>query len=205
VSVALPKILTGTGGWTRSGRRGTPSPATASPKVRWGPSVRSSTCNLPVPGRILALAPMMLIAACQVNVDNSTESKSESSSTPSSNAEARNVEPRKPTKAAPKVEAGQAGQLSSEPARTAESKSESSSTPSSNAEVRNVEPRKPTKAAPKVEAVQAGQLSSEPARTAPPCKDGAATCKPWERDWSNSWPKVGDVVTPDGKVIRGGD
>lgn len=35
----------------------------------------------------------------------------------------------------------------------------------------------------------------------PPCKSGASTCAPWERDWKNTAPKVGTVVTPEGVVV----
>lgn len=49
-----------------------------------------------------------------------------------------------------------------------------------------------------------GSILDVPAATdekAPPCRDGAATCKPWERQWpAGSAPKVGAVVTEDGRV-----
>jgi hypothetical protein len=35
---------------------------------------------------------------------------------------------------------------------------------------------------------------------APPCKDGAATCMPWERDWSNTTLPPGAVVTSQGTI-----
>jgi F0F1-type ATP synthase membrane subunit b/b' len=35
---------------------------------------------------------------------------------------------------------------------------------------------------------------------APPCKDGAATCMPWERDWSNTPLPPGSVVTGQGVI-----
>jgi hypothetical protein len=35
---------------------------------------------------------------------------------------------------------------------------------------------------------------------APPCKNGAATCNPWERDWGTRKPEVGSVVSPEGKI-----
>ncbi len=38
---------------------------------------------------------------------------------------------------------------------------------------------------------------------APPCKDKRPICKPWERAWNeNLQMEVGDVVTPDGFVLR---
>jgi hypothetical protein len=35
---------------------------------------------------------------------------------------------------------------------------------------------------------------------APPCKDGAATCKPWERDWQNTPLPPGSVATEQGVI-----
>lgn len=36
---------------------------------------------------------------------------------------------------------------------------------------------------------------------APPCKDGSQTCKPWERDWSNTQLESGSTVTDQGTLI----
>lgn len=37
--------------------------------------------------------------------------------------------------------------------------------------------------------------------TAPPCPDGAAKCKPWEREWPEGQsPQPGAIVTDDGHV-----
>ena len=39
-------------------------------------------------------------------------------------------------------------------------------------------------------------------REAPPCRDGAATCEPWERAWPDGVEvKAGTVVTQDGEVV----
>jgi hypothetical protein len=37
---------------------------------------------------------------------------------------------------------------------------------------------------------------------APPCKSGAQTCEPWERDWGNGAPPKGAVVTKHGTVFQ---
>jgi hypothetical protein len=37
---------------------------------------------------------------------------------------------------------------------------------------------------------------------APVCKNGASSCEPWERDWSNGELKPGSVVSEKGVVIR---
>lgn len=55
-----------------------------------------------------------------------------------------------------------------------------------------------------------GTILDVPARAAdertPPCANGAATCKPWERQWpAGSAPKVGAVVTEDGRVSNPSD
>lgn len=36
---------------------------------------------------------------------------------------------------------------------------------------------------------------------APPCKNGAPTCKPWERDWANRHLEPGSVITERGTVV----
>jgi hypothetical protein len=39
--------------------------------------------------------------------------------------------------------------------------------------------------------------------SAPPCKDKAAICDPWDRDWTNSSaPTPGDYVSMDGVIWR---
>jgi hypothetical protein len=44
----------------------------------------------------------------------------------------------------------------------------------------------------------AAARAAEP--VAPPCKNGAATCMPWERDWSNTTLPAGSVVTGQGVI-----
>jgi hypothetical protein len=44
----------------------------------------------------------------------------------------------------------------------------------------------------------AAARAAEP--VAPPCKNGAATCMPWERDWSNTTLPPGSVVTGQGVI-----
>jgi hypothetical protein len=44
----------------------------------------------------------------------------------------------------------------------------------------------------------AGAVGETPA---PPCKSGAADCKPWERDWSNTRPQPGSMVTAQGTIV----
>jgi hypothetical protein len=38
--------------------------------------------------------------------------------------------------------------------------------------------------------------------TAPGCKNGASSCEPWERDWTNGGLKPGSAVTEQGAVIQ---
>jgi hypothetical protein len=51
-------------------------------------------------------------------------------------------------------------------------------------------------------------LPSSPTKTgssempAPPCKNGAATCEPWQRDWSKGDLKPGSVVTKQGTIVQ---
>jgi hypothetical protein len=47
----------------------------------------------------------------------------------------------------------------------------------------------------------AGQTTVKPETSAPPCKNGAATCEPWQRDWSKTNLKPGSVVTKKGTVV----
>ncbi len=44
----------------------------------------------------------------------------------------------------------------------------------------------------------AGAVSEAPA---PPCKNGAADCKPWERDWSNTRLQPGSIFTAQGTIV----
>jgi hypothetical protein len=38
---------------------------------------------------------------------------------------------------------------------------------------------------------------------APPCKEKAPACQPWQRSWNDSIQMLpGDVVTPDGLILR---
>lgn len=47
-------------------------------------------------------------------------------------------------------------------------------------------------------------LSQAAADSPPPCKNGAETCKPWERDWSRSENPFAEYVqTPDTKLGPG--
>jgi hypothetical protein len=45
------------------------------------------------------------------------------------------------------------------------------------------------------------QMTTSPERPAPVCKNGAATCEPWERDWSRTQLKPGTVVDKWSKYI----
>jgi hypothetical protein len=48
-----------------------------------------------------------------------------------------------------------------------------------------------------------GSTGNEPVyggTSAPPCKNGEATCEPWERDWHSTPLAPGSVVTPQGIV-----
>jgi hypothetical protein len=45
-------------------------------------------------------------------------------------------------------------------------------------------------------------VTVSPETPAPPCKDGAATCDPWERDWSKGKPKLGSIVTKQGGPVQ---
>ena len=47
-----------------------------------------------------------------------------------------------------------------------------------------------------------GQTTVSPEAPAPPCKNGAATCEPWERDWSKDGLKPGSVVTKYGTIVQ---
>ena len=45
-------------------------------------------------------------------------------------------------------------------------------------------------------------LTLPPGQTsAPPCKNGAANCEPWQRDWSKTNLKPGSVVTKKGTIV----
>jgi hypothetical protein len=46
-----------------------------------------------------------------------------------------------------------------------------------------------------------GQTTAAPEVSAPPCKNGTATCEPWQRDWSKTNLKPGSVVTKQGAVV----
>jgi hypothetical protein len=51
-----------------------------------------------------------------------------------------------------------------------------------------------------------GYVGSEPVygeqgETAPPCKNGMASCKPWERDWSNTRLPPGSIITHQGIIL----
>jgi hypothetical protein len=48
--------------------------------------------------------------------------------------------------------------------------------------------------------VQQSSGGAVKASSAPPCRNGASTCEPWERDWVKGAPPVGTVVTKDGQV-----
>jgi hypothetical protein len=46
-------------------------------------------------------------------------------------------------------------------------------------------------------------LSGKHVELAPPCRNRAATCQPWEREWTGRQQTKGDIVTNDGFVISG--
>jgi hypothetical protein len=46
-----------------------------------------------------------------------------------------------------------------------------------------------------------GWKTLSPEKPAPPCKNGAATCEPWERNWSKGELKPGSVVTKEGSIV----
>jgi hypothetical protein len=47
-----------------------------------------------------------------------------------------------------------------------------------------------------------GQTTVSPETLAPPCKNGAATCDPWERVWGKAGLKPGSIVTKQGTVVQ---
>jgi hypothetical protein len=49
--------------------------------------------------------------------------------------------------------------------------------------------------------VPALTLPSGQTAPAPPCKNGAASCEPWERDWSKGTPRPGSVVTKEETIV----
>lgn len=49
-----------------------------------------------------------------------------------------------------------------------------------------------------------GVLSGKHVEKAPPCRNGALTCRPWERQWNGRIVGNGDVVSEDGFIISGG-